>query len=267
MKDGDLTFIIEKIEWEYSKSGRYNPSASLDIRHPRGEITVKHSTDLAKGNNGAWYHIKLSNGTILRSDNVWNLKHHNPTHVAEADELCIGDVDPMGDCVVELGCDGELLSSADKVIQDAKMQEAHNAERKRRIDLLKEVCRWNPETCHNSVKIFRTEAAQMFFYEVRDLHLCRCGILCALRQIKKRKSINSGQMFYGCRLFPSGCGHYSNVQKESDERSRIFNKVTNPYSSRCSKKDANRLATLTGHGGDGGYTAAIMHGQFRKRNY
>jgi hypothetical protein len=262
IRNGDLAFITESTWKNADFMGNCKSSASLCIAYPSGNLSIKHSSSQPKGSNGERFHLKLSNGTILRSDNVWHFQDPNTTYTAE--EVCVGDVDVMDERVVELGYYGELLSSTEKEIQDAKMQDAHKAERSRRVALLKEVCHWMPETCHDSVKEFRREAARMFYEEVRDLHLCKCGIICKVRQIRKRSSINRGQMFYGCRLFPEGCNYYENVQEESDERSRIHSRATN---SRYSKKDAGRLAILTGHVGNAAsaYTNAFMHGQFRKR--
>lgn len=67
---------------------------------------------------------------------------------------------------------------------------------------------WLPSTTHPSISKLR-KAARGFCSVLRPVDgVCRCGVLTTERRIKKRTSPHCGRTFFGCSMFPKGCGFF-----------------------------------------------------------
>ena len=84
-------------------------------------------------------------------------------------------------------------------------------------DLLDKIKYWIPDTCHESIALLRQNYNREF---EPPIGFCCCGIATTERRIWKKNSSHCGKTFYGCSLFPGGCGHF----ELSDERKQKLRK-------------------------------------------
>ena len=139
---------------------------------------------------------------------------------------------------------------------------------KKCLTLLTLTMLWSNETCHASVRTFRSIFSRRYsrLDEIRDLHLCRCGMVLEMRTCKKRTSVLRGHLFYGCRAYPKGCNVFEWVNVESQKIQDLTQRMDSHRG--CSKKEIVELATLQGYTtteASKAFVGGLWHTQRNKR--